>query len=88
MRVHQTIYDTGDPEETRTLDPLIRSQVLYPTELQGHVYSIISFSFLILNTNLSSTGFSCAIIDIYGSVAICDVTKIELCNISFYMVES
>ena len=29
------LFQYGDPEETRTLDPLIRSQVLYPTELQG-----------------------------------------------------
>ena len=31
------LFQYGDPEETRTLDPLIRSQVLYPTELQGHL---------------------------------------------------
>ncbi len=33
----------GDPKEIRTLDPLIRSQVLYPAELWGQRVIIILF---------------------------------------------
>ena len=29
---------TGAPGEIRTPDPLVRSQVLYPTELRAHVW--------------------------------------------------
>ncbi len=34
----------GDPEEIRTLDPLIRSQVLYPAELRGQLDYYTDFS--------------------------------------------
>jgi hypothetical protein len=30
----------GAPGETRTPDPLVRSQMLYPTELRAHAYII------------------------------------------------
>lgn len=52
--------NSGDPEEIRTLDHLIRSQVLYPAELQGH------------NTDYYLT-FSCRFVDIWRVFLECDV---------------
>ena len=34
-------YANGAPGEIRTPDPLVRSQVLYPTELQARILQII-----------------------------------------------
>ena len=34
--VHMEGKKGGDPDRIRTCDPLIRNQVLYPTELRGH----------------------------------------------------
>ena len=34
-------YANGAPGEIRTPDPLVRSQVLYPTELQARILHII-----------------------------------------------
>ena len=38
----------GDPWEIRTPDPLIRSQMLYPAELRGHIYILCIRSFQIV----------------------------------------
>ena len=44
----QFFYKCGDPGEIRTPDPVIRSHMLYPAELRGHLttleQSTISFS--------------------------------------------
>lgn len=37
MNNHRAVYvHDGVPGATRTPDPLLRRQLLYPTELQGH----------------------------------------------------
>ncbi len=38
---HNIIF--GDPGRSRTCDPLIRSQILYPAELQSHNKTTIKF---------------------------------------------
>ena len=38
----------GAPGKIRTPDPLVRSQVLYPAELQAHSLSILYFFFIFL----------------------------------------
>lgn len=34
-----SVNKDGAPGESRTPDPLVRSQVLYPTELRAHIIS-------------------------------------------------
>ena len=36
------IIKTGAPGEIRTPDPLVRSQILYPTELRAHIYMFMA----------------------------------------------
>lgn len=54
------IFVDGDPEEIRTLYPLIRSQMLYPGELRGQpIYYIV----LILWIKDGNLGFRLDLID-------------------------
>ena len=48
-------YANGAPGEIRTPDPLVRSQVLYPTELQARILHIIH---CVVNNNCSKLGWS------------------------------
>ena len=47
-------YANGAPGEIRTPDPLVRSQVLYPTELQARTLQII---YRVVKNNFSKLGW-------------------------------
>ena len=44
--IHASLFDFGAPEEIRTPDPLVRSQVLYPAELRARSEGGIIHKFL------------------------------------------
>ena len=49
-------YGSGDPERIRTSDPLIRNEVLYPTELRDHRSDITLRPKITRNTLITKTG--------------------------------
>ena len=69
--------NSGVPGATRTPDPLLRRQLLYPAELQGRILSGFPFrQLLAVKTTMECENLSC----IYVSIAISAVNTCTACE--------
>jgi hypothetical protein len=66
-RVHK-YNDNGVPGGIRTPDNTLRRRVLYPTELLGHVGSIIAWGFRNCNPKYSFLFLACGPLDIFAEI--------------------